>query len=243
MFTLLPAALLALTVFAMPAAADDGTTDPDQPVADPGVAALHGALDAFRAARSAENACRGAATTDECKSERSGSRSLFQTVRADAVVAHQQFKETLQTWKDAKTPEARAAVIADLKGQADEALTVIAGHQADITEMRAELETRLADVDAKLRDSIRHQADAIEQELRSKNSDELMARLRDVAAKSAAGAKAPGSTPSIKGGTLPTLRGSGASGKLPVPGTVLPQLQNESTNSDHGGRPSATPTH
>jgi hypothetical protein len=242
---LLPVALLTLTVFAMPATADEGTPNSDGPVADPGIAALHGAFDAFRAARAAESACRGAAMTDDCKTARSQARSIFQTVRADAVVAHQQFNEKLQTWKDAKTPEAKAAIIADLKGQADEALTVIAAHQADITAMRAALEAQLAQLDPKLRDSVLRQADAVEQALRSTNSAELIARLRDVAAKFAAGAKTPGTTtPALKGGTLPMLPpGFVIPSNLPIPSNLLPLLKNLPTNFDRGARPSATPAH
>ena len=242
---LLPAALLTLTVFAMPAAADDGSTNADQPVADPGIAALHGAFDAFRAARAADSACRGATASDECKTARSEARSVFQTVRADAVVAHQQFTEKLQTWKNAKTPEEKAAIVADLKGQADEALAVIAAHQTDITALRAALEAQLAQLDPKLRDSVLRQADAVEQALRSKNSDELMARLRDVATKFAAGAKTAGTTtPLLKAGTLPSFPpGFVIPSNLPIPSNLLPLLKSLPTQFDRGARPSATPAH
>ena len=66
---LLPAVLLSFGALATPGSADDGT-DADQPVADPGIAALHNAVAAFRELRGTEDACRGAQATEQCKDAR-----------------------------------------------------------------------------------------------------------------------------------------------------------------------------
>jgi hypothetical protein len=183
-FALLPVALLSLAVFALPAAADDGTANQDQSVTDPGVTALHGAVDTLRSARSAEDACRGAALTDDCKGARSEARSLFQTVRADAIAAHKQFSEKVQALKDAKTPEEKAAVIAELKSQVAEAKAVMEQHQTDHAAMRKALNEQIAKLDPKLRDAARRQAESGEQDIRSKNGEELVARVHQAGTRS-----------------------------------------------------------
>jgi hypothetical protein len=224
--------VLCLSAFALPAAADDGTTGDLAGVTDPGAEALHHAISAFRVARSAEAECRRAAS-DECKTARSEARAMFESVRADAVVAHKQFSERMLALREAKNPEARAAVIAELKTQADQVRTVIDAHRDEIAKMRGELEDRLNKLDPKLRDSVRKDAEAIEKAAREKNTDELAAKLREVAAKY--GFTMPGALP----GTLPVLP-TGPSGKnesrplpslpanftlpshLPIPSGALP---------------------
>lgn len=174
---LLPALLLAAGMIATPASADEGTAlDPQ--VVDPGIAAVRGAFASFREARAADQACRGAQATELCEDARSEARATLETVRADAAVAHQQFTEKLQSWKDAKTPEEKAALIADLKEQAEVAKTIIEEHRDDISALRGKLGEELSKLDPKLRQQARRDALTIEKALREKNTSELSARLR-----------------------------------------------------------------
>jgi hypothetical protein len=230
---LLPAALLAVGMFATPAAADD--TDPRQLVADPGVTALRGAFAAFREARAAEDACRGAGATDQCKNARSAARAAFQTVRADAVVAHQQFVEKVRTWTDAKTPDEKAVIAADLAAEVEAAKSVIDAHRDDITALRGKLDEQLASLDPKLRDQVRRDALAIEAAIHDKNTAELTARLHEAAARYApllaelrggATSGKPGTAPNTGTRPLPTLPpGFVIPSNLPLPPGLLQQLQ------------------
>ena len=192
---LLPAVLLSFGAFASPGSADDGT-DANQPVGDPGIAALHNAVTAFRELRATEDACRGAEATEQCKDARSEARAVFQTVRADAIVAHHEFRDRLQTWKDAKTPEDKAAAVTELKAQAEEAKAIIEAHRDDVTALRGRLNDELARLDPKAREEHRKDAKVLEQSAREKNTAELTVRLRDAGKRGT-----PGTTPSA--GTRP----------------------------------------
>ena len=201
---LLPAVLLSLGALAAPVSADDGT-DVDQPVGDPGIAALHDAVTTFRELRATEDACRGTQATEQCKDARSEARATFQTVRADAIVAHHEFRDRLQTWKDAKTPEEKAAAVTELKAQAEEAKTVIGAHRDDVTALRGRLSDELARLDPKAREELRKDAKVLEQSAREKNTAELTVRLRDAGKRGK-----PGSTPTTGTRPLPTPKVTGA---------------------------------
>ena len=210
---LLPAVLLSFGALAAPASADD-VTDANQPVGDPGIAALHDAVTAFREARATDDACRGAQATEQCKDARSEARATFQTVRADAIVAHHEFHDTLQTWKEAKTPEEKAAVVAELKAQAEEAKAVIETHREAFATLRGRLNDELARLDPKAREQLRKDATGLERSARENNTAELTARLRDAAKRgkpsspSVAGAR-PLPTPKLTvGPEIRTTKGS-----------------------------------
>ena len=99
-----------LSATPMVALADDGdTTDATTPSDDPGITALHDAIDAMRAAGTAFRADCPSRSEAKCHADAKAARDAFKDARRKAIEEHHAFKEEQKKARAAAHEQAMAA--------------------------------------------------------------------------------------------------------------------------------------